>query len=173
MMGRTDDLTAERLRSHLSYDVNSGVFTWKARTPKGNFVKVGDVAGTKDGYGYVVIRISRRAYKAHRLAWLYVYGEWPKALIDHRDGVRDNNRLSNLREATRAQNQQNQKTHKDNRTGLKGVCRDRRAISKPFSVQIQANGKLHHIGTFSTETEAQAAYCDAAKRLHGEFARAE
>src|ERR1700719_1662744 len=103
----------DRLRELLSYDPETGVFRWLVR--KRQNVKAGDVAGSFDGCGYCKISIDRRAYKAHRLAWLYMTGEWPPAEIDHINMNRADNRFANLRLATRHQNMANQRLYANNK----------------------------------------------------------
>ena len=159
-------LHAARLRHVLHYDRLSGLFTW-VRPPKYHPRMFGKTAGTTND-GYVVIRIDSIKYKASRLAWLYVFGRWPVREIDHRDLDRSNNRLRNLRLATSSQNKANRKA--SNRTGLpKGV---RMTPSGMFAARVTCRSKPIHIGTYSTPTEAAAAYIAEATRLHGEFARA-
>lgn len=154
------------LKQLLHYDPAVGVFAW--RITRNNFVRAGRAAGTVAGNnGYVEIMVDGRTYKAHRLAWLYVYGEWPSGEIDHANCVRTDNRIANLRIATDSQNRSNAKTNRNSGTGVKGVnkvgeCRFRATIH---------HGSRIHLGYFSTPEEAHAAYCDAAVRLRGEFAR--
>lgn len=155
------ELTAERLRELLRYDPGTGIFTWRMNRSGGT--KAGDVAGSDDGQGYVSIRIDGRAYLAHRLVWLYVYGVWPERQIDHRYGIRNDNRLSELREATNKQNQHNQrKAQGSNKSGLLGVSYSR---GKPRA-RIRVDGKQKHLGTFDTAELAQAAYLEAKAVLH-------
>ena len=87
-------LTTDRLKELLHYDQDTGVFTWNVR--RSGKTPAGSVAGSYDAYGYIQIRISPFRYKAHRLAWFYVNSEWPKFCIDHINGVRDDNRISQL-----------------------------------------------------------------------------
>ena len=89
-------LTAERLREVMSYDPETGVLTWRKKTGRKGRVVVGRAAGNYDPDGYICVRIDRKNYKAHRLAWLYVYGTWPDNRIDHIDGIKDNNAITNL-----------------------------------------------------------------------------
>jgi len=160
------ELTAEYLREVLHYDSDTGVFTWRMRhdvDPWWNGRYAGKIAGTKNKDGYIAIAIFDKRYVAHRLAWFYQFGEW--SFVDHRDGVRDNNRSGNLRKATSQQNNQNRK-----RTGkyLKGVwCRGRR-----WQAQITKDRRKYNLGYFDTEAQAHAAYVRAAKLMFGEFARA-
>jgi hypothetical protein len=169
-------LDAEAVRQLLEYDPTTGEFTWIKREGDTRGVHIwntrfaGKMAGRISSYGYREIAISSRLYKAHRLAWIYMTGEWPTDQIDHIDGDRLNNRLVNLRPATREQNAHNCRRHRDNKTGFKGV-----AFYKPtgkFHAVIASYGKKFSLGYFPTPEDAHAAYCIAAKRLHGEFARA-
>ena len=154
-------LTYERLREVLHYDPETGVFTRLVRTS--NRIKVGDVAGCSAGDGYVQIRVDGVRYLAHRLAFLWMTGEWPRDMIDHINGVRDDNRFANLRPATRAENMQNQRRAMSNsQTGLLGVTR----VGKRFMATIQVDGRKIHIGTFDTPEQAHEAYLAAKRRLH-------
>lgn len=152
-------LTADRLRDLLDYNSETGIFRWKVRVARR--VRVGDIAGSADN-GYREIRIDYTAYRAHRLAWLYAHGVWPKE-IDHINGVMDDNRLLNLRDATKSENQQNQRrAQSNNKTGLLGVSLRR----GKFQAQIMASGKNLHLGYFATAELAHAAYVQAKRRLH-------
>jgi hypothetical protein len=167
------------VRQLLDYDADTGVFTWRPR-PREMFPSLricnawnsrcaGKVAGTvrKDGYSMLVFEGVQ--YLAHRVAWLHAYGEPIPVEIDHADFDPGNNRLSNLRAATRPQNRANSPAPVSNTTGFKGVSLDRRR--KRFYAQIKADGLHFYLGTFDTAEEAAEAYRDAAVRLHGKFAR--
>jgi hypothetical protein len=119
--------------------------------------------------GYWGIGIEGRSYAAHRLAWLYVTGEWPKDQIDHINCTRADNRFSNLREATNAENSKNSKISKNNTSGFKGVSWDQR--NKKFIASIGVGGKLLYLGRFRDPRAASQAYREAAEKHHGEFAR--
>lgn len=162
-------ITAERAREAFDYDPVTGVFYWRIQPRQG--VNVGDVAGTPDSYGYHILRIDRGQFKAHRVAWLYVYGHWPNEQIDHVNGVRSDNRIVNLRLASHSQNRANTKMHADNKCGYKGVRYQRHTKKNPWRAQISYGGTTHHIGNFPTPEEAHAAYCAAAQRVFGDFAR--
>lgn len=160
-------LTAERLREVLHYDPETGVFTWKARTS--NRVKVGDEVGFTLTRGYVGTMLDGRRYKLHRLAWLYVYGVWPDGDIDHKDGIKDNNRISNLRVVDMSTNQQNLKQARSNSTsGLLGVHKTvaGRHGKKIWMARIKANGKTTCLGYFENPTEAHQVYLAAKRKLH-------
>ena len=160
-------LTQQELKELLHYEPLTGVFT--RRTATANCVQAGDIAGTKETTGYIRLRVLNKKYLAHRLAWLYVYGEWPSKHLDHINGVRDDNCIANLREATPRENSQNTKKRHGARCRLKGV----RVYKGRFLAQICTRGKNLHIGCYNTEEEAHAAYMAAAEKEFGAFARAE
>lgn len=115
-------LTSGYVGSALSYDPETGIFTWKVRHDKAKQINTrlaGKMAGTINDGGYVVIGINRINYAAHRLAWLLMTGEWPGPIVDHKNGNTSDNRWDNLREATSAQSNFNQKTYAS--SGLKGA----------------------------------------------------
>ncbi|MBH3259961.1 HNH endonuclease [Serratia marcescens] len=153
------------LLERLHYDPDSGLFTRLKDTgsPKG---KKGVVAGSLKKQGYVDIRFNGQIYKAHRLAWFYHYGEWPDGEIDHINGIKSDNRISNLRAATRAENIRNIGRRNKNRTGFKGVGN----AGKKWQARITHNGSKIYLGLFDTPEEAHEAYCKAARNLHGSFA---
>lgn len=155
-------LTLPVLHSLLSYNRRTGEFRWLV--DRGGGIKAGDKAGTTDKQdGYVRIRVLGKKYKAHRLAWFYVTGDWPSEDIDHRDGVRSNNRWHNLRDTTTQTNVQNSSIRKDNSTGFTGVKRTR---SGTYEARIRHDGWLRTIGTFPTPEQAHRAYTAAKKLLH-------
>jgi hypothetical protein len=158
------ELTVARLRGLLHYDPETGVFTWRVRV--GNRVP-GDVAGIARPRGYYEVTVGGRVYRAHRLAWFYVHGEWPADQIDHVNGDPSDNRLANLRPAARSQNNANRKRC-PNASGYKGVSRDRTR----WKAQICVDGQRFNLGYFGCPVEAHAAYVRAAEERFGEFARA-
>ena len=163
-------LTQERLKELLEYSPETGLFFWlQDRGGK----RAGDIAGCKKRT-YIVISVDDRVYRAHHLAWFYMTGDWPKPFVDHRDLNKHNNIWTNLRLATKSQNQANIGLIKSNASGLKGVSRYRAGepYGKPWQASIGVNGKSKHLGHFATKEEAHAAYCEAASEIFGEFARA-
>lgn len=160
-------ITLERLREVLEYDPESGVWVWIARTGKKS--KPGKIAGSVESHGYVVIRIDKGLYKAHRLAWLYMTGEWPKATIDHKNLERADNRWVNLREATQSQNNTNRGLTGLNKSGFKGVSWEK--LAGKWRAQGRAGRQAMYIGLYETKEEASAAYEAWAMEAHGEFYR--
>jgi hypothetical protein len=158
-------ITAAQARKTLFYNKRTGILKWLVRPS--NRVHIGDEAGTIS-HGYVAIEINRKIYRAHRLAWLIVTGRWPTEL-DHKNGKRDDNRWSNLREVTRLQNCWNSAAKKSS-SGVKGVHWS--DACGCWKAAIKANGRQIHLGIFKKKKDAQAAYIRAAKKHFGEFARA-
>jgi hypothetical protein len=159
------ELTQYTLKDILDYDPKTGKFTWLVK-PSAR-VYLGQQAGTIDVNGCRIIKIAGKNYKAHRLAWLWVHGEWPKLDLDFRNHDPDDNRIANLREATKSQNGANSVAR---RNGLKGAYWHE--ADQKWTSTIQVNGKQFWLGNFNTEKEAHAAYCKAAKQHFGEFAYA-
>lgn len=166
------------VRQLLRYDPATGELTWLPR-PEEMFKKhrqflnwnaryPGTPAGFVNEYGYRVMHFGSVLFKAHRLAWLHVHDE-PVPEIDHIDGDRSNNRIANLRIATRGQNRANSITSKNNVIGVKGVS----AKKGRFHARIMHDGQAIHLGSFKTLDEAAIARREAAERLHGEFVRHE
>lgn len=149
----------------LHYDPETGHFTWKNAGNVQN-KRLGMSAGWSNSAGYRVITIENRRVFAHRLAWLYVYGEYPHLMVDHIDGNKSNNAISNLRLATRSQNAVNTHKNRSNKLGIKGV----NIAYGRYRAQIGVNGKKYCLGHFATPEEAKAAYEEAAKLHFGEFA---
>jgi hypothetical protein len=160
----------ERLWELLNYDPDTGVFTWRAKTSNSSRVRVGSVAGCVNALGYRVIHIGGRLQYAHRLAWLYMTGEWPSGEMDHINCARGDNRILNLRLATRSQNICNTRRHARNASGLKGVHWQPR--SRRWRAQITVGGRQRHLGYFDNPIDAHEAYVAAAEKHFGQFARA-
>lgn len=157
----TSNLTAQQLRKLLSYDPLTGVFTRRVSTSHN--ARAGDIAGSAHPKGYSCISVLGKPFLAHRLAWLYVYDEWPSENIDHRNGDRTDNRIDNLRQLTVMANAENtRQPHRDNKSGYLGVVKRR---SKWLAV-IQANGKYTRIGLFDTPELAHEAYLAEKRKNH-------
>jgi len=179
-MGNSTNITAEYLRQCLDYDPETGLFVWKAR-PQEHFKDnraynswnaryAGQKAGSFDKNGYLVIGINKKVYKAHRLAFLYVYGWLPKQ-VDHKnnDGLKSDNRIINLRAANHSTNGMNQGKQKNNTSGLKGVYWFK--ASNKWGSIITKGYKRIYLGSFDCPAAASFAYQIAADMYHGEFAR--
>lgn len=162
---RFERLTQAGLKAIIHYDAETGVFTNLTNRGKS---KAGTVAGGLDGMGYWQISIRDRPYRGHRLAWLYVHGEWPKQLIDHINCDRGDNRLINLRAACHAENCRNS-LGRGSSCGVKGVTHVRK--TGKYIAQIKHDGVHHYLGCFDLLGDAEKAYEAGALRLHGEFAR--
>jgi hypothetical protein len=159
-------VTAERLRELYDYNPDNGLFTRKVRTS--NRVKVGQIAGSINAEGYVLLTVDSRRYLAHRLAWLFMTGEMPAALIDHINEDRADNRWCNLREADNAQNLWNRGASAASKSGLKGAHFEER--TGRWRASIRAKDTARFLGRFATAEEAHAAYVAAANDLHQQFA---
>jgi hypothetical protein len=172
-------LDQETLKALLHYSPDTGVFIWLWRAdvpPNWNGRYAGKVAGyarectREEGAVYWSIKIYGHAFKAHRLAVLYMTGEWPETIVDHHNTDGLNNRWDNLRDANRSQNGANAKLSKANTSGLKGASFHKRAGK--YQAVIRVGGRQAFLGYHDTAEAAHAAYCAAATSIHGEFARA-
>ena len=164
-------LNISKLTTMLSYDPFTGIFYWRQNRRAG--ARAGDVAGSiksRGGHKYIEITIDRVAYQAHRLAFLFVIGRWPRGKVDHwdRDGM--NNKWANLRNASNSQNAANSKVYSTNTSGFKGVTFHKR--NRRWQAAIKHHGKNHYLGLFDTAAAAHAAYMCKARELFGPFARA-
>lgn len=166
MTCETTKSTALRMRlvELLSYDALTGVFT--RRVDRSNR-KAGETAGSLHPDGYLQVAIDGRRYLCHRLAWLYEKCVWPEHEIDHINGDRADNRIANLRDVTKAVNQQNLKDapRGKNSDAPLGVTKYSRRAGV-WRAQICVDGKQFHIGYFLSQEAAHAAYINAKRRLH-------
>lgn len=146
------------VREHVSYLPETGSFL-SLRTGREKYRSIKN--------GYVSIQIGKRKFPAHRLAWLLTYGEMPEGALDHKNRNKLDNRISNLRLASAAQNAQN----RDRRYASRCIWFDstNKKRIKRFCVRVQVDGKRHHIGWFLTEDEAKIAAVEAIRKLHQEF----
>lgn len=157
----------------MAYDPESGEFRWRGTlSGRGRNAKVaaGVLAGCLDTRGYRIIGLDGKLYRAARLAWLYMTGEWPAARVDHEDLSHANDRWNNLRLATPSQNAANAGVWKSNTSGFKGVSLERR--TGRWVAQISCDRRHIYLGSFDAPEEAHAAYVAAAKKHFGEFSRA-
>lgn len=159
-------LTQARLRELLDYDPATGEFR---RRISGGGVCQGSTAGSVRPDGYIVIGVDYESHLAHRLVWLYVYGELPENDVDHINGSKADNRFANLRAASRSENLANCRMRKDNTSGLKGVSFNKRGGN--WLAQISIRGRQTRIGTFPSKEEAYAAYRQRATCEFNDFAR--
>lgn len=160
-----DRISHSELLRLVDYDPETGIFTRKVRTS--NRVHVGDRVGTISGAGYWMGHIGGYFAYLHQFAWLYVHGGWPERDIDHENTIKTDNRFSNLRLATDSQNLSNTGRKSNNTSGFKGVTAKR----DKWAAEIKFDGRRFRLGSFHTKEQAYAAYCEAAHRIHGEFAR--
>ncbi len=177
MVGSVKDLTYERLVEVLVYDPATGIFTWLARAVRSDNLRAGRswnarYAGKRAGslnkvLGYRMIDIDDNPYLEHRLAVLYVTGAWPEDQVDHKNTDKGSNPWENLRDADNSRNMMNRGPQVNNSLGLKGVS----SVRGGFFARINYGGVSKYLGYFDDPYEAHAAYCAAAEKYHGEFAR--
>jgi len=178
MMPREKLIPIEYVRSVLSYDEDTGELSWKPRgiehfpderaQKSWNSNYAGKLAGTKAKEGYIKILIHKKQHRAHRLVFAIVEGRWPDKFIDHKNGIKQDNRFKNLRECDQAHNTRNGPLRTTSTSGLKGAHWDK--SKNKWTAEIKKDYKGIFLGRFDTAEEAHRAYCDAATVLHGEFA---
>jgi len=143
-------LTQSKIKELLDYNQETGIFTRAKRTT--NSINIGDIAGTKTKKGYIRIRVADGLYMAHRLAWLYVIGVWPKYQVDHENHIRDDNRWVNLSAATNQENSKNMSLSKRSTSGVCGVVWHKN--HRKWQTYIAYNDKKIHLGYFGDFFEA-------------------
>ena len=161
-------ISLSELKERLSYNPMTGVFLWKIRPRQRACSEIAGSVRSTDGYRQICIK--QTMYKAHRLAWFYVHGVWPKEQIDHINGDKADNCIANLRLADFSKNQANSKRRSTNRSGFKGIWFHK--FSGLWAATITVNRKPIHLGYFKTPEEAHEAYKAAAVQYFGEYARA-
>lgn len=157
--------SVNELREKLDYNHETGAFTWKKLR---NSKRIGETAKCLDVAGYIQISFGTGCvHKGHRIAWAMHYGEWPKGPIDHINGVRNDNRIVNLREVDHQTNCQNVRIGSmvNNSTGILGVHLGQ-SKTNPFRAKIMFNGKQIHLGGYPTAELAHAAYVEAKRKIH-------
>jgi hypothetical protein len=157
-------VTAEWVRSILSYDPETGALRWRTDGWGERPHKVGQRAERKGAHGYLRIGVLGHQLSAHRMAWLYVYGELPSGQIDHINGDKTDNRIANLRDATPRVNSENKRSaYRNNRAGLLGVTLD---PGGRYMARIFVGGERRFLGMHDTPEMAHAAYIKAKRELH-------
>lgn len=159
-------ITQDRLKELLDYR-EDGAFVWKVNL-RGRFAKAGMVAGSKRPDGYIGICVDQHTLLAHRLVWFWHHGTMPEHEIDHINGIKHDNRIENIRPATRTENLQNTKKGRSQHTNLIGVGYSSR--DKVYSAKIRHNGQRKYLGSFATADEAHCAYLKAKQELHPFYA---
>lgn len=165
-------LSVEGLRSRFSYDHETGVITRKTVPEKSKRWKPGDPAGSVNGEGYIDIKVDGQILRAHRIAWVLYYGEQPPEYIDHINRDPSDNRISNLRPATKSQNGANRTALSNNKTGIKGcyfVKSKSPHLPGRWRAQCRVGKKLVDLGRYMTIEEAQAAYTAFAQQAFAEY----
>lgn len=158
-------LTADLAREYLNYDPETGVFTRRKRTSSAT--KVGDVVGSMQVSGYLSVSVAGHQVLAHRLAWLYVHGDWPENHIDHINGMRSDNRFANLRDVSNKVNSENKRCAPKSGAGYFGVSFDGRRNA--YRSRIMHNGKEIWLGYFDSAEKAHEAYVEAKSKYHEGF----
>jgi len=161
-------ITQDRLKELVNYDENTGIFIWKAKAA--NRVKIGSVIGSKHHTGYLTVFLDRKSYKLHKLALLYTDGVYPNEIVDHVNGIRDDNRRVNLRLATHSENTRNSKIRSDNRSGIKGV-NYRNKSGGQWVCRIHTNEGRKYLGCYKTQEEAEKVMKEARIKYHGDYTR--
>jgi hypothetical protein len=161
-------MTLTQEEAHRLFEYKDGMLLWKIKPAR--CVSVGDIAGGLNGikHPYLRIAIKEKRYLAHRVIFLMQYGYMPK-IVDHIDGDIHNNKIENLREATKSQNHQNATMHKNNTSGCKNVFWHK--SNKCWQVRVRANGRILHIGSFDDLELADLVAHEARNLYHEQFAR--
>ena len=153
---------------YLQYDSSTDTLKWIKKTGNRGNIQVGDIAGSTETRGYKRVTFRGSIYKAYRVIWFLQYGVQPPDTIDHINGVEQGDTLENLRGATSQQQNRNRRKFSNNTSGFKGVSY--RKASGKFRARIMVNNTHIELGCFDTPEEAHLAYCNAAEKLHGDFA---
>lgn len=164
-------LTRAAIEKILDYDPDTGIFRWRRRADRSkqwNTRYAGTVAGQKTSHGYVAIQVDGKgAYQASRLAWLLCHGSWPEYQVDHINGIRNDDRIANLRAVDNSQNNQNRVTQRNSKSGIRGVTLHE---TGRYRVRLMIRGTNIDLGYFDSLEEAVAARRELEEQHHGEFA---
>lgn len=158
-------ITKEIVNNLFVYD--DGKLFWKSKPSKTSPIKIGNEVGTLMGDGYKRTNIFKKYYAIHRVVFLMKNGYLPE-IVDHIDGNKTNNRIENLREATKSQNAQNKKMHKNNKSGIKGVHLNK---AKKWVAQLRINNQVTYLGSFDDIKLAENAVKVARSKNHGVFCK--
>jgi len=154
-------VTIEEVNRLLSYDPETGVFIWKIKV--GRKIRIGDIAGWIDNNGYRLIRINKLAYRANRLAIVIMESKWPEILVDHKNGVKHDDRYENLRCVSYSGNAQNmRRVLRNSKSQVMGV----RQVGNRWKAHITIAGVYKHIGSYTTSEEAHQAYLAVKRSIH-------
>ena len=160
-------VTCSYLRKIFNYDKNTGILTWKEQPVFGRTtVKLGEVVGYHNARGYLEIRLCNKTHRSHRIIWLMVYKKWPTHVIDHINGIKDDNRISNLRDVPQEHNVQNG-TYKS-ATGTTGVTKR----GSKYEARISVDNKCIYLGSSTVKSEAIKMAVDARKKYHKGYVEA-
>jgi len=156
-------ITQAELKEQLHYNPDTGIFTWIKNSRR---INAGAIAGSLTIKGYINIVVNGRCFKAHRLAWLYIYGEIPKEQIDHVDMNKSKNNICNLRLAYRSINQQNMRNARKDNNSSKYLGVSKRKNCDDYRADIRVNGKKLYLGIFKNQELAHEAYLNAKRQFH-------
>ena len=162
-----NEITQDFLKEHFEYRDGH---LWRIKSTS-NKAKVGQRFGSYASEGYILGGLRGKYYYEHRLIWLYHYGKWPKECIDHINGIKDDNRIENLREATKQQNSFNRKSDRGSTSQFKGVSWHKQR--KKWRADYTHKGKIYYLGLYETEEAAAKAYRKFTEHLHKDYANYE
>jgi hypothetical protein len=161
-------INAKEVRELFEYNPENGNLTWVKKRKYFSKLLLGNIAGTLNDNGYRAVTIKGKTYQIHRIIWLYVHGKFPENVIDHINGIKDDNRLCNLRDCTISENNLNTKLSKNNVSGIKGIHWNK--LKNKWHGQINFNKKKIFIGYFDDFFEACCKIRSARNKYHGSFA---
>lgn len=164
-MPKIIEIPVSVLKEVFTADFDAGILLWKKKVSRR--VCIGDEAGTKRPSGHLYVQLNKKHLGVHRIMWAMYYGEWPSKLIDHKNRNPADNKIINLRLATKSQNGFNRAVNRKSTTGVKGVFLNKKTGA--YKVQIRVNKKTHYLGLYKDIDAAKNAYITASKEYHGEY----